>query len=251
MLPKPTGGWRPIWLLSSIPRIWNKLRQAEARRWEASLRGCGAADFWGGPGRSAQESAWRHALAAKAAGAQQLYGAALLIDLGNAYETVRLARAERLARRAGLHGRLVRCAMSTYRGRRRIRVGTVVAEARALDAGLVAGCPCAGRTRKAAMLPVARAHSEEFGACSSGELKSDVSVSYDDATMACYGRAPRAIAKHLVEAGLAVAAGLTAFGCRISGAKTEVVVSDPPTRDEVQAALKAGALYVRKVRASI
>ncbi|CAK0832205.1 unnamed protein product, partial [Prorocentrum cordatum] len=191
MLPKPAGGWRPIGLLPSIPRIWNKLRQA----------GCAALG-----GRSAQEPARRQALAAEAAGAQQLRGAALLIDLERAHETERLARAERLARRAGLHGRPVRCAMSTHRGRRRTRAGTGVAEARALDAGLLAGCPHAGRALKAAMLLVARARSREYGACRSGELKPDMYIFYSDA---------------------------------ISGAKTEVVATDPLARDEVQAALKA------------
>ncbi|CAK0852747.1 unnamed protein product, partial [Prorocentrum cordatum] len=249
-LPELTGGWRSIGLLSSIPRIWNKLRQAKARCWEAPLRGRGAGVFRGGPRRSARGPARRQALAAEAAGAQQLHGAALLIDLEKAHETALLARAERLARRAGLHSRLARCATSTHRGRRRMRAGTIVAGARTLDAGLLAGCPRAGRAVKAAMLPTTRAHSEECGACSSGELKSDTHISYDDATAASHGRAPRAIAKHLAEAGLAAAAGLTALGCRISGAKTEAAATDPLTRDEVQAALKASAPSAKPTKAT-
>ncbi|CAK0800779.1 unnamed protein product [Prorocentrum cordatum] len=49
---------------------------------------------------------------------------------------------------------------------------------------------------------------EEFSACSSGELKSEMHIFYDDATVACHGRTPRAMAKHLVEAGFAAAMGL-------------------------------------------
>ncbi|CAK0860106.1 unnamed protein product, partial [Prorocentrum cordatum] len=104
--------------------------------------------------------------------------------------------------------------------------------ARALDAGLLAGRPRAGRAPKAAMLPAARAHSEEFGACSSGELKSDRYVFYDNTTVACYGRAPRAIAMHLVEAGLAAAA------------------SDLLARNEVQAALKSSTLSSKPTEAA-
>ncbi|CAK0788792.1 unnamed protein product [Prorocentrum cordatum] len=237
MLPEPVGGWRAIGLLSSIPQIWSKPRQAEARRWEATRRGSGTSAFWGGPGRSAQESARRQALAAEAAGAQRFRGAALLIDLEKARETVRLACAECLARRAGVRGRLARCVMSTYRGRRRLRVGTVVAEARALDAGSPAGCPRAGVALKAAMLPVARARAEGVGACSSGELKSCACVCYDDATVARHWRASRAIAKHLVE-----------VGSRISGAKTEAVAADALARDEVQAVPKSSVLGARPTK---
>eukprot|EP00959_Pyramimonas_sp_CCMP1952_P279933 5852723-Pyramimonas_sp.AAC.1 len=66
--------------------------------------------------------------------------------------------------------------MSTYRGRRRARAGAIVAEALTLDAGLLAGRPCAGRTLKATMPPVARAHSEEHGACSDGDMKPGVYI---------------------------------------------------------------------------
>ncbi|CAK0899751.1 unnamed protein product [Prorocentrum cordatum] len=150
MAAEEWGGW-PLAarasLIAMLPKIWNKLGQAEARRWEASLRGSGAGAFWGGPGRSAQVSAWRQALAAEAAGGRQLHGAALLIDL-----------------------------------------------------------------------------EKEYGACSDGDLKSDMHMFYDDTTVACHGRAPRQIARHLVEAGLAVAAGLTLLGCRTSGTKTEAAL---------------------------
>ncbi|CAK0881635.1 unnamed protein product, partial [Prorocentrum cordatum] len=84
VFPKPAGGWRPIGLLSGIPRLQGKLRQPAARRREAGLQRSGAGSFWGGPGRSAHESASRQALAAEAANAMGMKGAALLLALGKA-----------------------------------------------------------------------------------------------------------------------------------------------------------------------
>ena len=62
LLPKPTGGRRPIALFASLVRIWSKIRRQEASAWEkANPNECFAAV----EGRGPVSTVWRQALRAE------------------------------------------------------------------------------------------------------------------------------------------------------------------------------------------
>ena len=86
-IPKSDGGRRPIGLLPTLVRVWEKVRKPIVSQWRATIhRSYNYADR----GKSAQAAAWKQALHAEAAAASGGFSVAGLVDLTKAFEMVRL-----------------------------------------------------------------------------------------------------------------------------------------------------------------
>ena len=86
-IPKGDGGRRPIGLLPTLVRVWEKLRKPVMRSWKLTVfRAYNYAD----KGSSSQLAVWKQALQAEASAIAGGSAAALLVDLTKAFEMVRL-----------------------------------------------------------------------------------------------------------------------------------------------------------------
>ena len=87
LIPKPTSGNRPIWVLPSPIRWWEKLRKLII--WQGKAQDPREYN-WSTKGRSAEAAMYGQALRDEAALARGHHVAATLFDLIEAYETVKL-----------------------------------------------------------------------------------------------------------------------------------------------------------------
>ncbi len=96
LIPKAAGGRRPIGILASLVRWWERVRQPEIQRWREQH----ARDYnFSARGRRAEQAVWRQALTDEAAKARGLQSAATLVDLVKAFEMVLLQEVWRAAQR--------------------------------------------------------------------------------------------------------------------------------------------------------
>ena len=87
LLPKPSGGNRPVGVLPSPTRWWERLRKQVIWQWRAQ----NPREYnWSTRGRSAEAAVYAQALRDEAALARRHWVTAVLFDLAKAYETVRL-----------------------------------------------------------------------------------------------------------------------------------------------------------------
>ena len=131
---------RPIVLLPLVYRIWATARRPEVRKWVVGAGADGAEE----PGRGADEAAWHLALEAECldpAGDPDLEEPETLcgvfLDCSKCYERVPL---DARGVEAGFPDRLLVLALNMYSGRRHVKVGMAVAEARVGSSGIMAGC---------------------------------------------------------------------------------------------------------------
>ncbi len=85
LIPKAAGGRRPIGILASLVRWWERARQPEIQRWrDEHSRGYNFV----ARGRRADQAVWHQALADEAAKSRGLQSAATLVDLVKAFDMV-------------------------------------------------------------------------------------------------------------------------------------------------------------------
>ncbi len=97
LIPKEGGGRRPIGLLASVVRWWERLRAPLVQRWRLQ----NARPFnWAAPGRNAEKAVWEQSLLDEAAVARGWSSASTLVDLVKAFEHIPL---EVLWRRSKAH----------------------------------------------------------------------------------------------------------------------------------------------------
>ncbi len=143
LIPKEGGGRRPIGLLASIVRWWERVRAPLIQQWRAR----NARPFnWAAPGRSAERAVWEQSLLDEAAMARGWCSASTLVDLVRAFEHVPL---EVLWRKAKAHHfplRLICLVLELCAAPRRLVFRGAVSEATntltAVVAGLVAAIDC-------------------------------------------------------------------------------------------------------------
>ena len=87
LIPKSSGGTRPIGLLAALVKLWERVRKPIVADWRKTVE---RSYNWAAKGKSPQAAVWRLALRTEAAIARGEEAAAALIDLAKAFEYVRL-----------------------------------------------------------------------------------------------------------------------------------------------------------------
>ena len=138
LLPKPTGGTRPIGIFpSSIRMMARWTRWSVSSVWEASH----PRSYWfGEAGKSCDVCTWRQALSAEYAVEVGQSSGTGLIDMHRAYEMVSHKQLVQNARRYGFNLRLLRFTLATYCMARVIQFRQIATEFVQVAGTLVAGC---------------------------------------------------------------------------------------------------------------
>ena len=89
LIPKATGGRRPIGLLAFVVRLWERARKPVVEGWRDT---CARRYDWMAKGKGAERSVWAQALYEEAAVAERRSTASVLFDLVKAFEQVVLGR---------------------------------------------------------------------------------------------------------------------------------------------------------------
>ncbi len=89
LIPKPTGGRRPIGLLASLVRLWERVRRPHIQEWRAKVQ---RSYNWMTRGRGSARAVWAQTVLEEAARQRGLASAAVLVDLVKAFELIILAR---------------------------------------------------------------------------------------------------------------------------------------------------------------
>ena len=151
LLPKETGGTRPIGIFSSVVRLFMRwLRRQVTDRWEASV----PRPYWFGcRGASVQHAVWRASLAGEFARATRKSAASALIDLEKAFERIFFSWLCQAAVKYKFPLRLLRGLLSLYAGPRCVIVdGVATSVVRAVMHGVIAGCAHATALMRLALL---------------------------------------------------------------------------------------------------
>ncbi len=120
LIPKPSGGRRPIGLLASFIRLWERVRRPEVRRWRI---GAYRTYNWMTKAKGAQRAVWTQSILDEAARQNGLSSAAVLVDLVKAFEQVILAGVWTEGLRHGFPARLLRLSMEACAFPRRLAYG--------------------------------------------------------------------------------------------------------------------------------
>ena len=89
LIPKPEGGRRPIGVLPSIVRVWERARKETVQRWVGEH----ARSYdWATQGRSSEGAVWYQSLVDEGAAADGHSSATVLMDLSKAFEMVSLQK---------------------------------------------------------------------------------------------------------------------------------------------------------------
>ena len=108
LIPKPTGGRRPIGLLASLLRILDKVRRPTLVHWRTSNE---RSYNWMAPGKGAARAIWAQSVQEEAACFEGKKSAAVLVDLVKAFEQVTLGPVWHEGIRTHFHPRMLRLAL--------------------------------------------------------------------------------------------------------------------------------------------
>ena len=117
LIPKPTGGRRPVGLVASLPRIWDRIRRRELEKW----RGTYSREYnWMTKGRGSERAVWAQSIEEEAALFDGKKSSAVLIDLVKAFEKVTLDTVWRGGIEAKFPAAMLRLAMELCTVKRRL-----------------------------------------------------------------------------------------------------------------------------------
>ena len=139
-LDKPEGGFRPICLICCLLRVWSKMRQPIAKRWEADHA---AEFFWGSATRSCERAGWVHNAFVAFSKHAGLEAITCFADLEKFYEHVAHQDLydEAVATRFNLV--LLRALCVLYSGYRAIAYQGAASDSFRVGGTIMAGCSCA------------------------------------------------------------------------------------------------------------
>ena len=136
LIPKPAGGRRPIGLLPTLVRLWERARKDVVRRWRSKE----AMPFsWAGKGKGSEAAVWQQSVRAEAATHRGHTTAAMMVDLVKAFESVPLWRVWEAGLRRGLPTRLLRLALEACSFTRRLVFSHAFSEAVESLSAILAG----------------------------------------------------------------------------------------------------------------
>ena len=137
LIPKATGGRRPIMLAPALYRWWARARRPLAERWEADND---HPFFAASKGRTAIDPVYRRAVRAEAAAAEGKCVVTGLWDIAKFLERIVHALLVRRAGRCGAPMRALRVCLSMYRAVRYLTISPFVATPVRATVGVAAGC---------------------------------------------------------------------------------------------------------------
>ena len=117
LIPKDDGGRRPIGVLATIVRVWERSRKLVVQKW--SRQNTRPYD-WATQGRSAEAAAWNQSLLDEAATAEGMVSATTFIDLAKAFERVRLQDIWEAGRRYDFPLHILRLGLEAFSFARRL-----------------------------------------------------------------------------------------------------------------------------------
>ena len=153
LLPKPTGGERPVGWYQSLYRVWIKARSGMVKEWERShTHDYG---FAAQKGKSPVDIVWRHSCLAEIAKNQDSFFLAVLWDLWKCYDSINHYKLIQAAHKHGYPVAILRIALLSYRAPRRMLYNGVVSREIWPTASIVAGNATATAELRLLLLDVA------------------------------------------------------------------------------------------------
>ena len=127
LLEKSEGGFRPVGLLPTKPRLWMRARRILAKQWEEKHK---RPWLYAGKGKGANVAAWIQAATAERAAALRpsVEYAQALLDLVKAFAMVPLWLLVNDAIALGYPLKILRLSIATYLLERVIRIGSVISK---------------------------------------------------------------------------------------------------------------------------
>ena len=137
LIPKATGGTRPIGLFSGLYRLWTRVRKVEATEWE---RENSRSYFAARGGNGALDTVWQQAFRAERNTGKGGSSAAVLVDLKSFYDHFHYGILKHRADEGGFPKKITNLALKAYEAGRRIMQEGLVADPIFTGRGVVAGC---------------------------------------------------------------------------------------------------------------
>ena len=140
LLMRPGGGDRPVFIMPSLIRLWEKIRLPIMKKWAATM----ARTYdWAAEGRSSVEAAWWQLLQAEALDAGDGPEAegmiTVLIDVVKCFDRVQLRHVWKWGVTHGMPKRLLRLVLVTYSMARRISMMGTISEEVVTSTAVVPG----------------------------------------------------------------------------------------------------------------
>ena len=225
-IPKATGGERPIGLVTSLLRLWGKLRRAQADAWESSHN---SSFCWGVAGKLCDRAVWEQIIFAAHAASLGQSSATMLLDLEKFYEHVAhdvlLCEAEAV----GFPPRLARAAVALYGGLRAISYKNGVSATFKASRSIIAGCSLATTMARVLLFRLLTRVMEAHPSCRTRNVVDDVSLQ-------CSGPATM-VARELAAATRVLIAGFRSLHLVPSPTKTVFVASHDLLAEDLELAL--------------
>ena len=136
LIPKTSGGRRPIGVLATFARIWEAARKPIVWRWRKAIE---RPYNWAATGRSAEMGVWGQSLKDEVARSRGMHCGAVMFDLTKAYEMVKLALIWDHGREKGFPLRLLRLILGCFSFTRHLVFRGVVAEGVDTYSAILAG----------------------------------------------------------------------------------------------------------------
>ena len=156
LMPKPTGGLRPIAWCQTLARIWMKARYHVVRSWE--VKHTHALPFAAQKFRGPTDVVWRHAFKSEGAQAGGGHFACLLWDLLKCYELVGHNFLQIAAMKYQYPVAILRVCIALYRAPRRILLNGLVSRPITPTRGILAGVSTATSELRLVLLDMVKGH---------------------------------------------------------------------------------------------
>ena len=239
LLPKATGGFRPIGLFPTIVRIWMRLRRDMVDAWEAD----NSRDFfYAGRQRGAHVAAWTQAARAEAAALGGASFAQVLIDLAKCFELVPHDILAREAAAVGYPLPLLRMSLAAYRLPRSLAIHGVYSSTVLAQRGITAGSGMATTELRVLLIRLLERVSKAYPVV--------LNVYVDDMSVEATGT-PASVVGSVAGAGSLLCHGLVALRLKLSAAgKCTCTASTAAIGNQLADKLSAfGITYSARVKA--
>ena len=125
LIPKPSGGRRPIGVMATLVRLYERVRRGVVVQWRSNT--AEACNYMTG-GKSAVDAVWVQSVRDEAVQEKGLVSASALLDLIKAFECVRLDVVWEAGRRLGFPLAILRLSLRAYCKARRLIYRGIVGE---------------------------------------------------------------------------------------------------------------------------